>query len=106
MQSPATYEDADRTALLADILADIERSVVEWLRAELDDPEIAGSDNFLDVGGHSLTFSKLNKFLGASFGIALDIQITYEHSISRAVAEMRPSEVPSGPPGNPAGKGE
>jgi len=41
----------------------VEQSAVEWLRAELDDPEISGTDNFLDVGGHSLIFSRLNKFL-------------------------------------------
>lgn len=83
-------------------LANIEKSVIEWLRTELDDPDIVGSDNFLDVGGHSLTFSKLNIFLEDSFGIGLDMQITYDYSISRAVAEMQPSEVA----GVPGGKGE
>jgi Phosphopantetheine attachment site len=88
MQLPGTPEQADHTA----VAPDVERAVIEWLRAELDDPQIAGSDNFLDVGGHSLTFSRLNTFLAGSFGIALDMKTAYEHSISRAVADMRPSE--------------
>jgi hypothetical protein len=66
---------------------DIERAAVEWLRAELNDPAIVSSDNFLDIGGHSLTFSKLNVFLTDTFRVALDMKTTYEHSISRAVAE-------------------
>ena len=73
--------------------ANVERSVVEWLRAELDDPQITGSDNFLDIGGHSLTFSRLNIYLTESFGVTLDMKTAYEHTISRAVAEMRPAEV-------------
>ncbi|MFD5483784.1 acyl carrier protein [Streptomyces hawaiiensis] len=71
---------------------DIERSVVEWLRVELDDPHIVGSDNFLDIGGHSLTFAKLNKHLGDTFGVALDIRITYSEQLSTAVAQARPAE--------------
>lgn len=67
----------------------IEQSVVEWLRAELDDPEITGSDNFLDVGGHSLVFSRLNKFLSDSFGVVLDQKTTYSDQLGAAVAAMR-----------------
>ncbi|WP_431042211.1 hypothetical protein ACQUSR_10015 [Streptomyces sp. P1-3] len=70
--------------------ADVEKSALEWLRTELDDPEITGADNFLDVGGHSLTFSKLNQFLGDSFGIILDMKTTYGESLSAAVAAQQP----------------
>lgn len=68
----------------------VEQAAVEWLRSELEDPEITGAENFLDIGGHSMTFSKLNIFLGDSFGVQLDSKITYEKSITEAVAEMRP----------------
>ena len=70
---------------------DVESAVVEWLRVELDDAEITGSENFLDIGGHSLTFAKLNTFLGDSFGFVLDSRTTYEESISKAVADRRPA---------------
>lgn len=69
----------------------VERSVVEWLRAELDDPEITAAENFLDVGGHSLIFARLNKYLGESFGTVLDQQTTYADPLSVAVAAMRPA---------------
>jgi hypothetical protein len=72
--------------------ADVERAVVEWLRSELDDPDITGSDNFLDIGGHSLTFSMLNRFLSDSFGATLDMKTTYEESLNVAVTKMQPVE--------------
>jgi hypothetical protein len=68
----------------------VERSMIEWLRTELDDPEIIGIDNFLDVGGHSLVFSRLNKFLADSFEVVLDQKMTYSDSLSVAVAAARP----------------
>lgn len=71
-------------------MPDVEQSVIEWLRTELDDPEITSSDNFLDVGGHSLVFSRLNKFVGDSFGFVLDQQTTYSDQLSKAVAATRP----------------
>jgi hypothetical protein len=71
---------------------DIERALVEWLRVELDDQEIVGSDNFLDIGGHSLTFSKLNQYLSGSFGTALDMKTTYAEPLSVAVAKMQSIE--------------
>lgn len=70
--------------------ANVEQSAVEWLRSELDDPEITGADNFLDVGGHSLIFSRLNKFLGDSFGVALDQKTTYSDELRAALAASRP----------------
>jgi Phosphopantetheine attachment site len=87
MQVSATNGEAAHTARHADV----EQAIVGWLRTELDDPEITGSDNFLDVGGHSLTFSKMNKILGDSFGVALDQKTTYEETLSAAVAAMRPA---------------
>jgi acyl carrier protein len=72
-------------------VAPVAQSVVEWLRTELDDPEITGADNFLDVGGHSLIFSRLNKFLGDSFGVVLDQKTTYSDQLNAAVAAMRPT---------------
>jgi acyl carrier protein len=67
----------------------VEQAIVEWLRTELDDPEIALADNFLDVGGHSLTFLRLNRFLGDAFGVALDQKTTYDRGLDVAVAAMR-----------------
>ena len=72
--------------------ADVERSLVEWLRVELEDPEITGADNFLDIGGHSLTFSKLNQFLGDFFGAVLDMKTTYEEPLNVAAAKTQPVE--------------
>jgi hypothetical protein len=68
----------------------VEQSAIEWLRTELDDPEISGADNFLDIGGHSLVFSRLNKFLADSFGVVLDQKTTYSDPLSAAVAAVRP----------------
>ena len=76
--------------------AGIETSAVAWLRAELDEPEITAGDNFLDVGGHSQTFSRLNKLLGESRGVTLDRRTTCEESLGSAVAKARPVE-PSEP---------
>jgi hypothetical protein len=91
MQVPATNDEA-AGAVGAVGAADIEHSVVEWLRSELEDPEITGSDNFLDIGGHSLTFSRLNKFLGDSHGAALDMKTTYEETLDVAVAKIQLTE--------------
>ena len=85
MQADAMKSDA----------AKIERSVVEWLRAELDDPEITASDNFLDVGAHSLTFAKLNRLLSDSFGVALEARETYEAPLHEAVANRRSVDRPA-----------
>jgi hypothetical protein len=68
----------------------VEQSAVEWLRTELDDPEINGSDNFLDVGGHSLIFANLNKFLADTFEVVLDQRMTYSDSLTVAVAAAKP----------------
>lgn len=88
MQVPETNDGEIRTVAPADI----ERSLIEWLRGELSDPDITGSDNFLDVGGHSLTFSKLKHFLGDSFGVELDMRTTYEEPLNVAVAKIQPVE--------------
>ncbi|WP_406395262.1 acyl carrier protein [Streptomyces sp. NBC_00882] len=71
--------------------SEIEKSVVEWLRAELDDSEITADDNFLDIGGHSLTFARLNAFLADAHGAALDMKTAYDHSLATAVAASTPA---------------
>ncbi|MEE1745578.1 MULTISPECIES: acyl carrier protein [unclassified Streptomyces] len=72
--------------------ADVERSLVGWLRDELEDPDITGADNFLDIGGHSLTFAKLNQHLSDSFGAVLDMKTTYEEPLGVAVTKIQPVE--------------
>ncbi|MEV5413217.1 acyl carrier protein [Thermopolyspora sp. NPDC052614] len=67
----------------------VEQAVVEWLREELDDPEITASDNFLDVGGHSLTFQRLNRYLSTTYGVTLDQRTTYDDELGAAVAAVR-----------------
>lgn len=84
MQIPATN---DRAA--AANPADVAHALVDWLRDELNDPKITGSDNFLDVGGYSLMFSKLNRFLGESYGVVLDIETTYAEPLNVAVTTMQ-----------------
>ncbi|MGW2089154.1 acyl carrier protein [Streptomyces sp. NPDC001880] len=69
----------------------VEQSVIDWLRTELEDPEIIASDNFLDVGGHSLTFARLNLFLAESFGVSLDMKVAYDEPLSVAVAKAQPT---------------
>ncbi len=73
--------------------------VLHWLREELTDPDIVASDNFLDIGGHSLTFARLNKVLGDEFGVTVDRKITYDDSLDAAVANRTPVDVadPSAP---------
>jgi acyl carrier protein len=88
MQVSATSGETARAASRPDIA----ETVVEWLRVELDDAEITGADNFLDVGGHSLVFSKLNKFLNESFGVVLDQRRAYEDPLSAAATAALPSE--------------
>jgi hypothetical protein len=88
MQVPAPHDQGTGAASPADI----EHSIVDWLRDELDDPEITGSDNFLDIGGHSLTFSKLNKVLSDSYGAILDRRTTYEEPLSVAAAKAQSIE--------------
>lgn len=66
---------------------EIESTAIAWLRESLEDPEITGCDNFLDVGGHSLTFTKLNAYLREHVGLSLDIQAMYEKTISEACAD-------------------
>ncbi|MEU9205628.1 acyl carrier protein [Streptomyces sp. NPDC048332] len=83
--SPASGEELTATGG-----TDIERSVVEWLRTELDDQEITASDNFLDIGGHSLTFARLNKYLGDTFGVVLDNRTAYSESLGVAAAKSLP----------------
>ncbi len=86
MQGSATNEKEARAVSAADV----EQSALKWLRTELDDQEISGSDNFLDIGGHSLTFSKLNVFLGDSFGIVLDMKTTYDGTLAAALVAAQP----------------
>nr|UDM84223.1 acyl carrier protein [Streptomyces sp.] len=88
MQVPGTDDEGMRAA----DPADVGRSVVEWLRGELEDPEITGSDNFLDIGGHSLTFAKLNQYLSDSFGAVLDMKTTYAEPLDVAVTKIQPVE--------------
>jgi len=70
---------------------EIRRAVVDWLRAELDDPQISGADNFLDVGGQSLVFLRLNKVVTDRFGVVLDQRVTYSDPLDDAVAAARPA---------------
>lgn len=85
MESASTPVAAgDRTAVETTV-------VVDWLRTELDDPDVTAADNFLDVGGHSLTFAKLNRFLRETHGILLDQKVTYAEEIGTAVAAARPA---------------
>jgi acyl carrier protein len=64
--------------------AEIEGTVVDWLRKELDDPDITAADNFLDVGGHSLIFANLNAYLVESYGVVLDLRVTYNDTLAEA----------------------
>ncbi|TRV72014.1 hypothetical protein FKN01_30770 [Streptomyces sp. 130] len=81
------YDHTDRSL----DMAEVERATIDWLRAELEDPEISAADNFLDIGGHSLAFSRLNKFLADSFTVALDMKVTYDEPLSTAVAKAQPA---------------
>ncbi|PRW64656.1 acyl carrier protein [Actinopolyspora mortivallis] len=64
-------------------------AIVEWLRNELEDFEVSEEDNFLDIGGHSLTFSKMNRYLGEKFGVSLDARKTYEGTLREAAIARR-----------------
>ena len=77
--------------------ANLEHAAVEWLRTELEDPEITGYDNFLDIGGHSLAFSRLNKFLGETFGVVLDMKVAYEEPLSSAAAKAQLARTSASP---------
>ncbi|WP_405783780.1 phosphopantetheine-binding protein [Streptomyces sp. NBC_00859] len=83
----STYDD--NAAQLPET-TDLEYSTVAWLREELEDAQIVASDNFLDIGGHSLAFARLNKFLSDSFGVNLDMKVAYDEPLSVAVAKAHP----------------
>lgn len=68
----------------------VEDGLVEWLRAELDDPDIVAADNFLDVGGHSMTFARLNEHVGQRFGLSLDRKTTYSEALGDAARGAQP----------------
>ncbi len=72
--------------------AEVEEALVDWLRGELDDSRITASDNFLDIGGYSLLFSKLNRFLGATYGVVLDMEATYTEPLTVSVMKMQAAE--------------
>jgi len=78
---------------------EVEQAAIRWLREDLDDQELTADENFLDIGGHSLTFSKLNAFLGATFGLRLDQKTTYEDSLSAAVSKAETAAEPPGSTG-------
>ncbi|MFI7388696.1 phosphopantetheine-binding protein [Streptomyces sp. NPDC049813] len=82
----STNDDAARPLSVAEL----ERATVDWLRTELEDADISASDNFLDVGGHSLAFARLNKFLADSFAVNLDMKVAYDEPLSTAVAKAQP----------------
>jgi acyl carrier protein len=88
MPAPAQSEDTPRHSEIERV----EISVVDWLRTELDDPEITAADNFLDIGGHSLTFARLNAHLAEAFGLNLDMRVAYEEPLSIAVGRAQPAE--------------
>ncbi len=87
MPAPAQHEDTPRHSEIDRV----EISVVDWLRTELDDPEITAADNFLDIGGHSLAFARLNAYLAESFGLNLDMRVAYDKPLSIAVAGAQPA---------------
>ncbi|MFB7211615.1 acyl carrier protein [Streptomyces sp. NPDC056255] len=91
MPSSISHDDAARSV----DSAAVEKSAIEWLRTELEDPEITASDNFLDVGGHSLVFAQLNRFLADSFGVGLDMRVTYQEPLSTAAAQAQPVRTPA-----------
>ncbi|WP_405947596.1 phosphopantetheine-binding protein [Streptomyces prunicolor] len=83
----STYDD---DAARSPEITDLEHATIAWLCEELEDSEIIASDNFLDIGGHSLAFARLNKFLADSFGVNLDMKVAYDEPLSIAVAKAQP----------------
>lgn len=88
VQMPATNDHGAGAASPAEV----EHALVDWLREQLNDTAITGADNFLDIGGYSLMFSKLNRFLGKSYGVVLDTKTTYAEPLSVAVTKMQAVE--------------
>jgi hypothetical protein len=61
-------------------------AAVAWLRTTLDDAEITGDDNFLDVGGHSMIAINFNAWLTEEFGVTTDLAQLFQKTIREAVA--------------------
>jgi hypothetical protein len=61
---------------------------VAWAREILDEPEVLGSDNFFDLGGHSMLAVELSARAEARFGQAYDFQVLFDESLSSAAAEL------------------
>jgi aryl carrier-like protein len=68
----------------ADIVTD---EVVAWLQEKLEDKEITGTDNFLEVGGHSMLAIELNASLVERHGTDLDLAQLFKNPIQEAVAQ-------------------
>jgi hypothetical protein len=61
------------------------KEVVAWLGRALDDSDITGNDNFLEVGGHSMMAIELNTWLAARFSASVDLADLFRGSIQDAV---------------------
>jgi aryl carrier-like protein len=63
----------------------VRHEVLDWLRAKLEDDDIAGDDNFLAVGGHSMLAIELNAWLTERHRADIDLAVLFRESLNEAV---------------------
>ncbi|MGV9314516.1 phosphopantetheine-binding protein [Streptomyces sp. NPDC003691] len=69
-------------------LEELQKLLVDWVGEFLEAPDASLTDNFLDLGGHSLIAMNINARVQQHFGHELDVQTLFEESIGEAVTEL------------------
>jgi acyl carrier protein len=67
---------------------EVAEALCEQAASLLAEPDIAVSDNFLDVGGHSLMALDLSKEMEQRFGVPLDIRVLFEESFETVAQDI------------------
>jgi len=97
---------AERPALDGALVAaqnDTERTLLGIWQEALGLPKVGATDNFFDLGGHSLLLVKVQTRVRESFGRELSMVELFRHPTVRALAGLlAPRQAPAAGPGAPA----
>ncbi|MEU6687696.1 phosphopantetheine-binding protein [Streptomyces sp. NPDC046832] len=67
--------------------AEVEQLILDW-SSELLEEQVNGTDNFLDMGGHSVLALDLIARIKERFGVDVDLQLLFEHTFSEVAADV------------------
>jgi Phosphopantetheine attachment site len=68
--------------------AEITTRTVSWVADILDEPQAKASDNFLDLGGHSMLALQLSRRAEENFGLGYDMRVLFEESLAATAADL------------------